>query len=203
MTRKPVVKKKSGVTRGPRPKSGDDFIPPAIKQPKGWQVGNSFWKARATHGREKIFSSPEFFAEACQEYFDWVEEHPLQEAKAFAYEGDVTIEAIPKMRAMTLGSLQLFLGITDTTWYEYKKRNDFAGVCMMAEKVIREQKFGGAASGLLNHAIIARDLGLADKREYSGPGGGPIRQITTEMSAQEAAAAYADTLRDEETDEDN
>lgn len=31
--------------------------------------------------------------------------------------------------------------------------------------------------------------------EHSGKGGGPIRSITTDMTAQEAAEAYADTLK--------
>ncbi|MGQ5245411.1 terminase small subunit-like protein [Xanthomonas arboricola pv. corylina] len=33
--------------------------------------------------------------------------------------------------------------------------------------------------------------------EISGPGGGPVRTITTEMTPQEAAAAYASTLNGE------
>jgi len=33
--------------------------------------------------------------------------------------------------------------------------------------------------------------------EHSGPGGGPIRTITTQMTPQEAAEIYADTLHDE------
>lgn len=33
------------------------------------------------------------------------------------------------------------------------------------------------------------------EHEHSGKGGGPIRTITTDMTAQEAAEAYADTLK--------
>ena len=39
-------------------------------------------------------------------------------------------------------------------------------ICTSIAKVIRQQKFEGAAAGLLNHAIIARDLGMADKHDH-------------------------------------
>ena len=55
------------------------------------------------------------------------------------------------------------------------------------------QKFTAAAAGFLNAAIIARDLGLAEKHEVAGPGGGPLQTVTTEMTPAEAAEAYART----------
>lgn len=36
------------------------------------------------------------------------------------------------------------------------------------EQIIRQQKFEGAAAELLNPNIIARDLGLADKKVLGG-----------------------------------
>lgn len=41
---------------------------------------------------------------------------------------------------------------------------------------------------------MGKHLGIAQKLEHSGPGGLPIQHITTAMSAQEAADAYAATL---------
>lgn len=138
--------------------------------------GNQFWKARSSHGRKPIFASPEELWDACEEYFQWVEDNPLYESKAFAYQGAVTQEAIPKMRAMTAAGLCLFLDISDECWRQYRERNDFVGVVTQAEKVIYSQKFAGAAADLLNANIIARDLGLRDKQEHelAGPNGGPI-----------------------------
>ena len=71
--------------------------------------GNQFWRARSKHGRDKIFKTPADLWEACCEYFDWVEENPLHEAQAFAFQGNVTEHALPKMRAMTIQGLCLFL----------------------------------------------------------------------------------------------
>lgn len=132
--------------------------------------GNQFWKARSSHGRKPIFENPEQLWEVCTEYFQWVEDNPLQEEKLFAYQGKITRETANKMRAMTLDGLCLFLGISDQTWRDYRKREDFLGVITRAEQIIRVQKFEGAAADLLNANIIARDLGLADKKEHEHSG---------------------------------
>lgn len=136
--------------------------------------GNRFWEARSSHGRKPIFASPEQLWEACCQYFKWVEDHPLWEMKAFAFQGVVTQEALPKMRAMTLGGLCIYLDIDQITWGEYSKRKDFTRVCEDVRQVIRDQKFTGAAADLLNAAIIARDLGLVDKQEHTGADGAPL-----------------------------
>lgn len=137
--------------------------------------GNQFWKARTKHGRDKIFASAELLWEACAEYFEWVEENPLYEAKAFSFQGESWIESIPKMRAMTQSGLCLFLGIDGSTWHNWKNGDDkdFINVITQAEEVIRTQKFSGAAADLLNANIIARDLGLSDKsaHEHTSPDG--------------------------------
>ena len=52
--------------------------------------GNQFWKARSSHGRKPIFPTPDALWEACQEYFQWVEDNPLKETRPFAYQGEVT-----------------------------------------------------------------------------------------------------------------
>jgi hypothetical protein len=136
--------------------------------------GNRFWEARSSHGRKPIFASPEELWLACQEYFTWVEDNPLWEDKLLTFQGSATHEPVAKMRAMTLDGLSIFLDIDIETWRNYSKREDFFGVTSRVERIIRTQKFAGAAADLLNPNIIARDLGLADKSEFSGADGGPI-----------------------------
>jgi hypothetical protein len=129
--------------------------------------GNRFWEARSKHGRDLIFTSSDILWAACCEYFVWVDDNPLKEVKAFAFQGIVTQESIPKMRAMTIDGLCLFLDISTDTWKLYTDREDFIGVTRKAENVIRSQKFSGAAADLLNANIIARDLGLTDKKDIA------------------------------------
>lgn len=136
--------------------------------------GNRFWELRSSHGRRPIFSSPDDLWNAACEYFQWVEDNPLWEDKVTSFQGVNTHEPVAKMRAMTLDGLVLFLDIDDTTWRRYKEREDFSQVTTRIEKTIRSQKFAGAAADLLNANIIARDLGLADKSELAGSGGGPL-----------------------------
>lgn len=130
--------------------------------------GNQFWKARSSHGRKPIFAEPEKLHEACLEYFQWVEDNPLYAAELVKFQGDAKVVEVPKMRAMTIGGLCLFLDIAPDTWFRYAKMEGFSDVTREIEEAIRLQKFAGAAAELLNPNIIARDLGLADKREHSG-----------------------------------
>lgn len=166
---------------------------PERKRP-GAPFGNQFWLARSSHGRSPIFKNPEQLWKACQEYFAWVEAHPLFEMKPFAYQGIVVQEPVAKMRAMTIGGLCIFLDIARRTWDEYRGRDDFLPVVTQVEEVIRDQKFSGAAADLLNANIIARDLGLKDSQEHSGPKGGPIPVATIDMSDKDAALQYREFI---------
>jgi hypothetical protein len=109
------------------------------------------------------FKDPDQLWSACLEYFEWVHRNPLFEAKAIALKGVVTIAQVPRIRAMTIEGLCLFLGINKKTWIEYRARERFRDIVERVDSLIRTQKFEGAAAGLLNGKIITRDLDLADK----------------------------------------
>ena len=127
--------------------------------------GNQFWKARSKHGRDKLIASTELLEESCIEYFEWVENNPLKEEKLFAFQGNVTKESCSKMRAMTIDGLCIFLNIDTLTWRNWREDKDYLIVITWAESIIRQQKFAGAAADMLNANIIARDLGLTDKKD--------------------------------------
>lgn len=123
-----------------------------------------------------MFKGPDELWAACCEYFEWNAANPLYEVKAFAYEGIVTQEPIPKMRAMTIAALCQFLDVSEQSWRMWRQeRSDLLAVITRVDGMIYRQKFEGASADLLNANIIARDLGLANKTEMSGPGGGPIQ----------------------------
>jgi len=154
-------------------------------------LGNQFWKARSKHGRDRLFASSELLWEACCEYFQWVEDNPLFEMKPFAYQGEVVQEPVAKMRAMTINGLCLFLNIDLTTWRAWREVDDFSIVVAKAEQIIYEQKFTGAAADLLNANIIARDLGLAEKRQVESTA---TVKVAADMSPQDAARAYQELM---------
>jgi len=137
--------------------------------------GNKFWMARSSHGPKPKFENPEDLWNGCVEYFDWIAENPLLETRPFHHQGIVVLEDIPKMRAMTLDGLTHFLDIGLDTWHRYRGRDDLREVAARVDRIIREQKFSGAAAELLNPNIIARDLGLADKSELKHEGEMPLQ----------------------------
>ena len=135
---------------------------------------NEFWKARSSHGRKPAFNDPDVLWDACEQWMRWVENNPLMQEKIFHYQGVCTREQVPKLRAMTLDSLYTFLDISKQTWMRMRDKPEFDEVIERVERITRDQKFTGAAADLLNPVIIARDLGLKDSSEISGPEGGPI-----------------------------
>ena len=138
----------------------------------GAPLGNKFWKLRSKHGRDKLFATPELLWEAACEYFQWCEDNPLYETRGFAYQGVVTKEEFPKMRAMTLSQLCFYLHCNEAYFRTFKRQlpegeKDFNTVIHDIEKTIYDQKFQGASADLLNANIIARDLGLKERTDMT------------------------------------
>ena len=116
---------------------------------------------------------------AC-DYFEWVTGRPQYEARPFQYKGMTLLQDVPKLRPFTIKGLLLFLDISNYTWDRYRNKEgiEFQQVIEKIENVIYIQKFEGASVDLFNPNIIARDLGLRDATELSGPNGGPIQQYS-------------------------
>lgn len=113
--------------------------------------GNSLWEMRSSHGRTPIYETPqELWDKACA-YFEWSDNNPFQ----------------GKPRPYTLGSLSLYLGISQQTLTNYGKKDDdadgFFGVVEAIKTICYEQKFAGASTNIFNSQIIIRDLGLKEQ----------------------------------------
>ena len=96
---------------------------------------------------------------------------------------------------MTLSACRIFLGITETTWFNYKKREDFLGVIKAVEEVIRNQKIQGAAAGMLKENIIARELQLHDTTDHKSTDG-TMTPRSARATAINASALSDDTLKE-------
>lgn len=136
--------------------------------------GNKFWKMADPNriGRPVAFESPEELWEKACDYFQWCDDNPLYEVKAFNGKDDIKTISLPKMRAYTIKHLCLFLGVNEDyiNQFNTKKNKEYSRVITRIKDVIFTQKFQGAAAELFNANIIARELNLADnnKNEYSG-----------------------------------
>ena len=131
--------------------------------------GNQFWKNAKNPGAPIKFETPELLWEESCEYFEWCDDNPLEEEKLFHSQGIITRGTAYKMRAYTLKELCLFLGVGEAYLKQFneEKHKEFSSVITRIRDIIFTQKFTGAAADLLNPNIIARDLGLADKKDLN------------------------------------
>jgi hypothetical protein len=145
---------------------------------QGAPKGNKFWLARATHGREKIFQTPAIMLKAACEYFEYQDNRQLMEID-FVGKDAREVEK-PHKPPFTIQGLCIFLDVNSDYFtrfeQERKKENteeakEFCRVITHIKGIIYNQKFEGAATGFYNANIIARDLGLTDKRDLTTEGG--------------------------------
>lgn len=141
--------------------------------------GNRFWELRSKHGRDKLFANAIDMWNAAAEYFQWCEDNPLKEEVVFHSQGTITKDEVSKMRPFTLHGLCSYLDCNTVYFNQFedslkgktdKESKDFSKVVTRIRETIYQQKFEGAAAGFLNANIIARDLGLADKKDHTSDG---------------------------------
>lgn len=116
-------------------------------------------------GRPRKYQTAEELWKVFEEYIDYVESNPLEELD---YRGkDATPVKLKKRRPYTKQAFALFAGLTEWRVVEmYKEQGDsFLQIITCIEHSIFNQKLEGASAGFFNSNIIARELGLADKRE--------------------------------------
>lgn len=147
----------------------------SLRPPHQFQPGNTLWQ-KSIENRKRLGKFPDASAllEMVCEYFQWLEDNPLNESKLVTYEGSSTLEEIPKMRAPSMPGLCAFLGIHRDTWGSWRRGDDrveLKDVVEWAEQVMYDRKFSGAASNLLNPMLVARELGLSEKQEVTSPDG--------------------------------
>lgn len=137
----------------------------------GAPKGNQFWKERSKHGREKTFATPELLWEAACEYFTWCEENPIKDPRSF---GQRNIQ-----RPFTIVGMCRFLGVNSVylqQMEEYlrervdEQSKEFSNIIILIKETIYQQKFENAVIGVYKENIIARDLGLTDKRDITTDG---------------------------------
>jgi hypothetical protein len=131
--------------------------------------GNEYYRNRIRTGAPRKFKTPEDLAAAFNDYFEDVEANPLKESVLMKFkEGlseTVKVFKRPLPRAMTLQGFCAFTGLSMVTLYEYDKQEGYTNIIAQAREIMYGQKLEGAAAGLFNASIIARELGLTEKSE--------------------------------------
>ncbi len=120
-------------------------------------------------GRPLDFT-PDELLEACNSYFKWVVENPINEPTLHKLKCGKDMEevkqvALPKLRPLTIGGLCIHLDICETSWYSYLERPQFVHITTRVKTIIKNNQLEGAIAGIYNPNIVARKLGLSDKQE--------------------------------------
>lgn len=149
--------------------------------------GNSFWKLRSKHGRDKLFASPDLLLQAAYDYFQWCDNNPWKKVEQSRGSAKVVTNkktkkktvlpstvSIPTQRPYTLSGLCIYLNASEAYWRTFKRNADlsegFFSVIHTIEEIINTQQFEGAAVGAFNANIIARKLGLRDAADVTSGG---------------------------------
>lgn len=149
-----------------------------------FKVGNQAWKARSSHGRKPTFASADSLWDACCEYFDWIDENPELVTELVKFQGEAQEYQVPRRRNMSLDGLITFLDIVNSTWLNYRERPDFLIVTERVDRIIRTHKMDGAISGQFKENIIARELGLAEKKEVDVSDSAYLKRLQDSIESQ-------------------
>ena len=134
---------------------------------------NQFWKKRSKHGRDKLFKTPKLLWEAACEYFQWCIDNPIE---AYDNKGTKNVNLVKFKKPFTLKGFCLYCDASEN-WFkgfrkglDIEKDKDFFAIVHKIEEIIYNQKFEGAAIGIFNANIIARDLGLSEHSDITSKG---------------------------------
>lgn len=119
-------------------------------------------------GRPRHWETPESLEETFKEYITYIDQNKMQEAD---FVGKDAIEVTRyKMRPPTIEGFCVFAGISTTSFYNYNQRPEFLDIITQVMEYCFSNCYDLAAAGFLKENIIARKLGLADKKEEIGAG---------------------------------
>lgn len=151
------------------------------KSSTSFKPGSSAWKLRKTHGRPRKYPTAKALWDRCLEYLDWVDKNPFMIPCTTSYHGEIIVKYVPKLRPPLIGELQTFLEIDSSTWASYKLLPDYQYTIERVENIIKSTKLQGAMIDIFNHQIVARDLGLVDKRQIDSPLDESLKEILDEI----------------------
>lgn len=140
------------------------------------EKGKQIWEVMPKLGRPQFFDSPEDLWERAMGYFKWAIDNPWYRHEAIKsgdYAGSTM--KVATARPFTLHGLCVYLGCTTSYFRTFKveervNKEAFLAVFDKLEEIIYQQKFEGAAVGAFKENLIARDLGLIDRKEVDNKG---------------------------------
>lgn len=206
MAKKKVKPEKKEVTKNKRvgkprgDKKGSKYVSKKPNKPAGrpFTPFNQFWRERLSQPARMY--EPHELAEKFAEYVSWNKtENVFLKAESIK-SGEFTGQLVhtPTIPPLTAVGFCNYCGMLQSTYIGYKKDVRYMQVCESIDQAIYQNKFDGAATGMFNHAIIARDLGLADKKDITSNG----QALTNSPPVINVYNGEAPPLASEEIDEE-
>ncbi|WP_337043766.1 terminase small subunit [Emticicia sp. 17c] len=124
-----------------------------------------YYQLRSKNAKDKAFKTPAALIEACNAYFEWCLDNPLIEEKVFQHQGRAVTADVKITRPFTLEGLCNYIDLSTQGFKEYESEEAFSPVVARIRQIIETQQFEGVAAGLFNANIIARKLGLTEKKD--------------------------------------
>lgn len=157
---KKQAKKKYRAAPNPTGKNGDRTNAILASQ------GNKWWKVRAKHGVDAIFTEPKKMWESFEEYEEFCINNPDYSVE---YKGTpLRPVAIPLKRAMFIEGFCAFIDSNKDWWNQFKRsktyeeNKDFSRVMKNIEMHIYNDQQVGGSNGKLNPMFMARVMMLRE-----------------------------------------
>ena len=133
------------------------------------------WKEMKKLGRPKAIATPEKLWELACEYFEEIDDNPFTKEeliKGGMFAGDKGTINLKRPYTWDGFSVSLYTKGIISKIKDYKENTDcryedYQPIIRAIGEVIWAQKFEGAAVGIFNSNIIAREIGLSEKLEQS------------------------------------
>lgn len=140
--------------------------------------------------KDKSIPTVEKFWEYFNSYCEYVKENPKYENKVNLKTGDIV--TVPREVPLTWVGFENWLSaqgvIKALNRYIYNYGGgfeDFQEAVKRMKSIIYEDKYNGATAGVFQHQIIARDLGLVDKKEVNAKVKAEFSDLTEEQIKKE------------------
>lgn len=157
--------------------------------------GNEYYKRRQKDGRELIYKSPDILLEEAYKYFAWCDKNPWYKNEAIKSGPNAgNIIKVPASRPYTIEQLCVYMGISRRTFDLYADRDSFMPVVTHIREIITANQLEGAMVEAYSQNIVARLLGLSDKKELTGKNGGDLVINVTSDKTKEGLSKLGESL---------
>ena len=134
--------------------------------------GNQYAKGCKTSGKPLAFDTPDKWRKAIDSYFDWCDNNPIDKVDVVKSGMDAgKLLYIPTVRPYLIEGLCDYLNISMQTFYNYEKAKgyeDYFEITAYARNRVFTQNLTYGYTGAFDSALVARKLGLAERKELNG-----------------------------------